>query len=939
MISELIPNRVFVSGLSVTTSENELKEYFSNLIGAGNVKEVKIIMDIKGVSKGFGFITFETENEASNLIANNPETLLFKDAKLNIAHAYKRRMYQNNQYKNTGISSNFKRDAVTIQTETENNSERYFLSPTSGKFLNLVSPNSPQESHIRSQNNESADPTQNCKTDEHTSLEKQNNTDTDGVIEPLILTDVRTNNSVELSQLTKEDDNNNTIKLPDSKTIIDAQQVDESNKQSPNNTSSIIRKDNNNNHYPNKYPNSNRFIQRSKNFNQRNFNAYFDRNNYNKSQYQNEFNKCLTVQTQNSKNSKSYNGQLKSTPNNFLNKQQFVHNSPIQYYYAMAAAALTGGIHSPAAQQQSLLQTNSNPPRYQTNPRNQQRNKYDTKLSSKSSSDYVGSITNCCTSINHSDQASVKVQTNYQQMSSCKKSPKSPFNDTVTNQNQQASSVRSCSTSSSSPASHQLKMNEPVTQNSYSANTAAVNFVNHTASINSATLQPPLPLSNKSESSTDYVYTNNQYAPMLNKQPQYAVYPSYYYYQVNANNIPQNTNSVPIYQVDSNNNNTTSSAASTNSSEALTPHSQCNSSQSIYYPSGPNEMNNIYQQQPVISSTDTGFHYSAKQSTITNAFETATSSSTDNKSTDNLENLMQKNLTLQSSSGDYNNNQAPQQPITQGQYYYLPQTGFIPNTNGQVPVTQYYYYYAPAPTGTSNNPVQTYQIPMQQPVLINQQSISNANFSAQTGPKPYNYPIQINTINNQPAGTPLQTGPLSAPSNYFNTVTYTNQQSQHSTSGAQVPISVPLLNLPPEQCPPSSSSMYQPIPMSNQRMVNIQSPNQHGTVLNKQKNQYLQNGYQSNQIKSLSRPFNTNQIYKTTPIQHSQFNQNINANQKPQLNTQTRYNQNSVVNKPYQNSYTHQQVNLPNAQANIQHEMNHKPFDMQSSDQLINQQV
>ena len=76
MIGELIPNRVFVSGLPLTvsnprmiifqnlkkkylivnqlikTSEIELKEFFSNLIGTSNVQEVEIIMDFKGVSKG-----------------------------------------------------------------------------------------------------------------------------------------------------------------------------------------------------------------------------------------------------------------------------------------------------------------------------------------------------------------------------------------------------------------------------------------------------------------------------------------------------------------------------------------------------------------------------------------------------------------------------------------------------------------------------------------------------------------------------------------------------------------------------------------------------------------------------------------------------------------------------------------------------------------------
>lgn len=65
----------------------------------------------------FGFVTFETESEATNLIAKNPGTILFKDAMLNIAHAYKRKLL--NQYKNPGNSSNLRSEAITIQTETD----------------------------------------------------------------------------------------------------------------------------------------------------------------------------------------------------------------------------------------------------------------------------------------------------------------------------------------------------------------------------------------------------------------------------------------------------------------------------------------------------------------------------------------------------------------------------------------------------------------------------------------------------------------------------------------------------------------------------------------------------------------------------------------------------------------------------------------------------
>lgn len=50
--------------LSGDTTETELCRVFS---AYGNVKSTKIIVDRAGVSKGYGFVTFETEQEAQRL--------------------------------------------------------------------------------------------------------------------------------------------------------------------------------------------------------------------------------------------------------------------------------------------------------------------------------------------------------------------------------------------------------------------------------------------------------------------------------------------------------------------------------------------------------------------------------------------------------------------------------------------------------------------------------------------------------------------------------------------------------------------------------------------------------------------------------------------------------------------------------------------------------
>lgn len=63
-IGTLVPNRVFVGGISANTTEVELAQLFS---AYGNVKATKIISDRAGVSKGYGFVTFESEEEAKRL--------------------------------------------------------------------------------------------------------------------------------------------------------------------------------------------------------------------------------------------------------------------------------------------------------------------------------------------------------------------------------------------------------------------------------------------------------------------------------------------------------------------------------------------------------------------------------------------------------------------------------------------------------------------------------------------------------------------------------------------------------------------------------------------------------------------------------------------------------------------------------------------------------
>ncbi|XP_077979260.1 uncharacterized protein LOC144434636 [Glandiceps talaboti] len=83
----VIPNRIFVGGIAFNTTEIELKRFFTNF---GMVKEAKIIADRAGVSKGYGFITFETPEEAARIQQENGDNLIFKDKKLNIGPAVRK---------------------------------------------------------------------------------------------------------------------------------------------------------------------------------------------------------------------------------------------------------------------------------------------------------------------------------------------------------------------------------------------------------------------------------------------------------------------------------------------------------------------------------------------------------------------------------------------------------------------------------------------------------------------------------------------------------------------------------------------------------------------------------------------------------------------------------------------------------------------------------
>ncbi|CAL9188098.1 unnamed protein product [Musa hybrid cultivar] len=69
-----IVSKLFVGGLSSYTTEDSLSEAFSQF---GQVIEAKIIMDkVSKRSKGFGFVTFASEDEAQKALAEMDRKVL-----------------------------------------------------------------------------------------------------------------------------------------------------------------------------------------------------------------------------------------------------------------------------------------------------------------------------------------------------------------------------------------------------------------------------------------------------------------------------------------------------------------------------------------------------------------------------------------------------------------------------------------------------------------------------------------------------------------------------------------------------------------------------------------------------------------------------------------------------------------------------------------------
>jgi len=100
-------NTVFVGNLSYAVEGQDLLSAFANF---GDVTEAKVIKDFHtGRSRGYGFVTFSTENEAQKAVDGmNDKEINGRSVRVNIARnkvnngGFNRRQNDNRQYAEEG---------------------------------------------------------------------------------------------------------------------------------------------------------------------------------------------------------------------------------------------------------------------------------------------------------------------------------------------------------------------------------------------------------------------------------------------------------------------------------------------------------------------------------------------------------------------------------------------------------------------------------------------------------------------------------------------------------------------------------------------------------------------------------------------------------------------------------------------------------------------
>lgn len=100
--------KVYVGNLSYNTTEDELRDFFGQY---GAIDNVKLIIDFAtNRSKGFGFITYASADEAEKAVSANGAELGGRNLKVNIAREDTRREGGSGPRNNNGPRRSFNRN-------------------------------------------------------------------------------------------------------------------------------------------------------------------------------------------------------------------------------------------------------------------------------------------------------------------------------------------------------------------------------------------------------------------------------------------------------------------------------------------------------------------------------------------------------------------------------------------------------------------------------------------------------------------------------------------------------------------------------------------------------------------------------------------------------------------------------------------------------------
>ncbi|GCB64785.1 hypothetical protein scyTo_0014812 [Scyliorhinus torazame] len=72
----IMPNTIFVGGIDFEMGEDEMRGFFTRY---GAVKQVKIISDGGGVSRGYGFVSFHNDVDIQKIISEDSSKVRFEN--------------------------------------------------------------------------------------------------------------------------------------------------------------------------------------------------------------------------------------------------------------------------------------------------------------------------------------------------------------------------------------------------------------------------------------------------------------------------------------------------------------------------------------------------------------------------------------------------------------------------------------------------------------------------------------------------------------------------------------------------------------------------------------------------------------------------------------------------------------------------------------------